>query len=290
MENTLLSLSNFKKRTPRFQLGPIDLEIEAGSIVAIVGRNGSGKTTLLNTMMNTLHRDTGQIRLYGQELTEDNITLRQKIAYVPDFAAGHDDLNAAQLAEFVAHWYPNWNQQKFDTLIHRFQIDADTSFGRLSKGTKKALALALSFATEAELLLLDEPTSGLDLFAKRLFIEELTYFMQSEQRSVLLTTHILDDVRRLADYIALMHHGNFLGVYEKDTLINDWKVLWLDRIPEQADHIPGLIHNKDEHPVPFMTRSFQETQQALAQANVNIVQTQAMELDDILAELIGAER
>lgn len=289
MEETLLSLENVTKSRPSFRLGPIDLTVESGSVIAVVGPNSSGKTTLLHTIMNLLQPDTGDIRLFGEAYAPKDITMRQKIAYVPDISVGHEDLNAVEFGRFISQWYPAWNQAKYETLIQLFQVNPHTRFAKLSKGMKKALSLAGAFAAGPQLLLLDEPTSGLDLFAKRVFTEEVVQFMQDEQRTILLTTHILDDVRRLADYIALLHRGQLLGVYEKDTLINDWKVLWLDRIPERIDRIPGLMRNTRENPVPLMTHSFQKTRKALAEANVNIVQTQAMELDDILAHLIETE-
>ena len=258
MSQPLVSIKGLKKYVSDFQLGPLDFTIESGCVVALVGPNGCGKTTLLELMTNLLHPDAGVIQLFGQSYPEAEVAIKQKWCFVPDRPIGYEDYKANALAPFIAPWYPSWNETTFHELTDRLKIDPHKRFNRLSRGKQKALAFAVSLASEPDLLLLDEPTSGLDLFAKRMMIDAIVHFMENEQRSVLLTTHISEDVYRLADIIALMDDGKLLGVFEKDTLLNEWKSRWLEQMPTDVATIPGVVQTSEGHPAQLVTRAWRE--------------------------------
>lgn len=285
VSEAVVSLDGVTKSFSRFTLEPMSLELEPGYVVAVVGPNGSGKSTLFRMLMNLVHPDDGEMRLFGGRYPEDEVGIKRKIGYVPETAVGHDEMNARELGSFVAHWYPTWNARRYDELLREFEIDADQRFARLSKGQQRRLSFAVAIACGPELLLLDEPTDGVDPFARRTMLQEISAFLEGGDRTVLFATHVMEEIRRLADYIVFLHKGRFLGFYEKDALLEQWKVLWLDGQPKSSE-IPGLVDLTDGRPPQLVTRSPEETRAALKEQGVGIVRTGTLELEEILGHLM----
>jgi ABC-2 type transport system ATP-binding protein len=172
-------------------------------------------------------------------------------------------------------------------------IDKDKSFGELSKGTQRRLTFALALATGADLLLLDEPTAGLDPFARHQILEGISRFVADESRgdrTVVFATHVMEEVRRIADYVAFLVDGNLLGLFEKDTLLEGWKTFWLDREP-QGD-VPGMVELQSGNPVRIVSESPGETEEALCVQNIRIIRRGALDLEEVLSRFMrrGKER
>lgn len=284
MERPVISLKEVKKSYGNFELGPVDLEVEQGYVVAVVGPNGSGKSTLFRMLMNLVRPDSGEVSLFGGGYPEDEVPIKQRIGYVPERSVGHDEMTAQTLGEFVAHWYPTWDQSLYDDLVSRSEIDKNKKFRNLSKGMQRRLAFALAAATGAELLLLDEPTEGVDPFARREMLEDISRFMQNGDRTVLFATHVMEEVRRIADYVAFLVDGEFLGLYEKDALLERWKILWVDRVPDGV--LPGVVEVERGSPVRLVTNSPEEIEDALARDGVRVVRSGPMDLEEILSHLM----
>jgi ABC-2 type transport system ATP-binding protein len=243
------------KAYPRFRLGPLDLEVPTGYVVALVGPNGSGKSTLFRLLMNLAQPDAGELRLFGRRYPDDEPAIKRRIGYLPERSVGHDELDARELGAFVARWYPSWDGARYTALLRLFEIDARRRFGRLSQGQQRKLAFALALATEPALLLLDEPTAGVDPFARRAMERELAAFMERGDRTALFATHVIEEVRRLADYVAFLGRGRLLGFYEKDALLESWRVLWVERAPDDAAALPGLVGVAAGPPARLVTRA-----------------------------------
>ncbi|MGI9048145.1 MAG: ABC transporter ATP-binding protein [Rubrobacteraceae bacterium] len=224
-ERNVISLKNLVKSYEGFTLGPLDLEVEPGYVVAIVGPNGSGKSTLFRMMMGLSQPDSGEIEIFGDRYPEGEVEIKRRIGYVPDISTGHDEMTAADLGSFVSHWYPKWNEELYANLLRRFEINAKKRFDKLSKGMQRRLTFTLAVARSPDLLLLDEPTDSVDPFARRIMLEEISTFLEAGERTVLFATHVMDEVRRVADYVAFLDGGHFLGFYEKDALLEQWKTL-----------------------------------------------------------------
>ena len=225
LKRPVISLKGVRKTfRNNFELGPMDLTVEPGCIVAVLGPNGGGKSTLIGMLMNLIHPDSGEVSLFGLSHPEDEVAIKQRIGYVPESSVGHDELSAKSLGEFVSYWYPRWDQRLYQDLIERYKVDPDKRFGKLSKGMQRCLAFALALATGGELLLLDEPTVGVDPFARRQMLEDISRFMRDgvndgDGRTVVFATQVMEEVRRLADYVAFLVDGEYLSLQEKDTLL-----------------------------------------------------------------------
>lgn len=287
MEHPVVSLKGVTKSYNGFELGPVDLEIEPGYVVAVVGPNGSGKSTLFRMLMNLVHPDGGEIRLFGMKYPRDEVRIKQRTGYVPETSSGHDEMTATELGSFVSCWYETWSFEVYRELLRRFDIDPNKKFRKLSKGTRRRLAFALAAATRAELLLLDEPTEGVDPFARREMLEAISEHTHDGDRTVVFATHVMEEVRRLADYVVFLVNGEFLGLYEKDALLEQWRSLWVDGPPD--GDLPGVVSVEEGTPVRLVSRSPRETHEALAERGIGVVRSGALDLEEVLA-LLMAER
>lgn len=282
-----ISASGLTKSYGGFTLGPVDLQIEPGYVVAVVGPNGSGKSTLFKMLMGLSRPDAGELTLFGRRHPREEVQIKRRIGYVPEVSTGHDDMSAAELGGFVSRWYPDWSEETYSGLLERFEIPSGQRFGKLSKGMQRRLAFALAAAREPELLLLDEPTDGVDPFARRAMLDEISGFLQSgsaEERTVLFATHVMDEVRRIADYVVFLHGGHFLGCYEKDALQDSWRSLWVERAPES--HLPGLVSVEEGTPPRLVTDSPRKTRAALEERGIGVVRSGTLDLEEILEHLM----
>jgi ABC-2 type transport system ATP-binding protein len=179
-----------------------------------------------------------------------------------------------------------WDQRLYQDLIKRYKVDPGKRFGKLSKGEQRRLSFALALATCPELLLLDEPTEGVDSFAWREMLEDIWRFMRSgDRRTVVFATHVMEEARRIADYVAFLVDGEYLGFYEKDALLEGWKMLWVDREPE--GDIPGVVEVVvGGSPRRLVSDSPEETERALSAQNIRIVRSEPLDLEEILSHLM----
>jgi len=291
-----ISLKNVSKTYRDFRFGPVDLEVEPGSIVAVVGPNGSGKSTLFEMLMNLDQADSGEVSLFGLAYPRDEVAIKQRIGYVPEHSVGHDEMSARALGEFVSYWYPTWDQHLYQDLIGRYEIDSNKRFGHLSRDMQRRLVFALALATSPELLLLDQPAEGVDTFARTQMLDDIERFAESDvhrsahgdahdgERTAVFVTHVLEDVRQVADHVLLLGAGEFLGLHEKDALLEGWKIFWVDR--ELEGDIPGVVEVESGNPTRIVSDSPQETEEALAAAGVRIVRSKRLDLEEILSRLM----
>jgi ABC-2 type transport system ATP-binding protein len=280
----VISLRDIRKSYGNFEFGPVDLTIEAGYVVAVVGPNGCGKSTLIRTLMNLIQPDSGKLKLFGVTYPDDEVAIKRRVGYVPERSVGHDEMNAKSLGELVSRFYPKWDRKLYEVLLERSEIEPDKQFGELSKGVQRRLAFALALATGSELLLLDEPTAGVDPFARREMLEDISRFMQDGDRTVIFATHVMEEVRRIADYVAFLVDGEFLGLHEKDALFERWKTFWVDREPE--GDVPGLVEVEGGNLARIVTDSPDVTAEALSTEDIRIVRSGTVDLEEILSYLM----
>jgi ABC-2 type transport system ATP-binding protein len=284
MTQPLISVRNATKSYGNFTLGPVDFDIEPGYVVGVVGPNGSGKTTLFRMLLNLANPDDGEIELFDRSHPEHEVEIKQRIGYAPESPVGYEEMRPETLGRFVSYWYPRWNQKRYDELLWESDIPKNKPFGTLSKGQQRRVVFALARATEADLLLLDEPTAGVDPFARREMMGEISRYMQDGERTVLMATHVMEEVRRICDYILLVCDGRYLGLYEKDALVEQWRSLWVDRAPEGP--LPGLVRVERGTPIRLITNGLHETNAALVQDGIRIVRSGPVDLEEILDYLM----
>jgi ABC-2 type transport system ATP-binding protein len=295
-DHPAISLEGVRKSYGHFELGLVDLSVEPGHIVAVVGPNGGGKSTLFGILMNLIQPDSGEVSLFGLAYPGEEVAIKQRIGYVPERSVGHDEMSANSLGEFFSRWYPTWNRRLYEDLLKRSRIDPDKRFDKLSRGAQRRLSFALALASGPELLLLDEPTAGVDPYARREILEDISRFAHSGarhsahdgERTVLFATHIMEEARRIADHIVLLADGEFLGLHEKDILLEGWKTFWVEGEP--AADVPGVVEVEVGSPTRILSDSPDETVEALSVKNTRIVHRGSVDLEEITSRLIRRSR
>jgi ABC-2 type transport system ATP-binding protein len=261
--------------------------------VALVGRNGAGKSTLFHLIMNLLHPEDGELVWFGQRMDAGNeVEIKRKIGYVPEVSETFDDsMTVEEWLSFLSRWYPDWNEVGCRDALVRYNIDPSKKFKELSKGMQRKVSFIHALSCRPEALLLDEPSSGLDPFAWRTMTEDIRAFMEDGTKSVFFATHVMDEVRKLADCIAFLDEGKLLGVYEKDRLLDEWKTFWVEGDDDELGNFPGVVNVTigEGLAVRLVSCSARETEQALVEGNIPVIRTGAVELDDILWHLMQRE-
>ncbi|MEW4371279.1 ABC transporter ATP-binding protein [Paenibacillus kandeliae] len=217
-------------------IGPLNWSVPQGYVTALVGENGTGKSTLLHMLLRTVYPDRGDIHWFGHHYASElPIELRQQIAYIGDGSSPEENrMTAHEAAAFRAQWYPRWNAERFEQLLETLNVPSNARLSKVSKGQRQKFELAAALASSPRLLLLDEPSSGLDPFAWKDMLDVLHTYMDSGEITMIITTHRMEEVKRLADYVALMHHGQIVGMREKDELYQQWKEIWLEPHPQSG--------------------------------------------------------
>lgn len=228
--NDILKIKSLSKSLNDFYLGPIDLSIKRGSILGYIGENGAGKSTTIKLILGDMEKDSGQIYIFGkkiEDLTEDE---KKKIAFVFEDFFFPQEMNVKEVEKFHSMYYGNfWEKEKFDKLVKRFNLPEKKKISTFSRGMKMKLSLILALSHKAELLILDEATSGLDPVARDDILDILLEFIQDENNSIMISSHILSDLEKIADEIAFIHKGKLIFVESKDILEEEYGIVSLSK-------------------------------------------------------------
>ncbi|WP_136608071.1 ABC transporter ATP-binding protein [Paenibacillus dokdonensis] len=287
MEEIAIEMKGIEKRMRQKTIGPIDLQLPKGYVIGLIGENGSGKSTLIHMMLKIVFPDQGSISWFGENYKQEIPQhVRRQIGFVSEKSSREEDnLTAEEAAEFRAQWYPEWDQTYFEELLGKFKVPRNIKLKNMSKGERRKYEISAALAPRPKLLLLDEPSSGLDPFAWKLMIDELRSYMESGEATMLLSTHIVDEVKRLADYVLLLHHGKMHGMVEKDSLMDNWKEIWVSGGTDLAGDLPGIIQVQQDVQgvVRMITTECLNTEQILQDSGIPVLKTRTLELDEILS-------
>ncbi len=190
----------------------LDLKIPIGSVTGLLGLNGAGKTTTLRMLMGFLEPTRGTCQLFGKESMTLAPEDRARIGYTVEGHFLYSWMTVRDCERFQRDTFPRWNASLFAETLQRFAIDAGQKVRTLSRGQRAGVSLALTLGTEPELLILDDPALGLDPVSRRALNETLIDFCDCGRRTILLSSHLLEDVERVADRVAIMVHGRLLGM------------------------------------------------------------------------------
>lgn len=280
-----IKINQVKKTVDDFQLGPIHLDIEPGTITALVGNNGSGKSTLLKLIMNLVKPDTGDIKVFNQLVVGEDESWKQHIAYQAQTATGYDVFTGKTLKDLISHWYPTWDEERFQRLVDLFQISLNKRYGKMSQGAQQKLRLALTIATNARILILDEPTSFIDIPSKNKLIDLLVEWMDEGERAIVMASHQAEDINKLADYITVLHNGQLLGTYEKEELTASYQQYWIkEDLPPMS--IPGEVTRNNNR---IISNEADLTEQFFQHYQISWTDRKSLELEEVITLLLTKE-
>lgn len=195
----------------------ISLRVPSGCVFALLGENGAGKTTLVRMLLGLMTPDQGRISVFGKRSDYSGEEIRRRLGYVPERPTLYEWMTAGEIGWFTAGFYPDGYEQHYRNLLDRYRVPVKRKIKQMSKGMRAKVALALAMAHQPELLVLDEPTSGLDTLVRREFLESMVD-LAAEGRTVLLCSHLIGEVERVADYVTIFKEGHALATDKLDQL------------------------------------------------------------------------
>ena len=208
MIKNVLEINNLSKKYEKFELKNINLKIPEGSILGLIGQNGAGKSTIIKSIMNIIPYDSGSIKINGNNVNIKNeISIKEEIGYVGEHLDFYPDVKLRQIYKFTCKFYRNWDESLFNRLIEIFNIDIDKKIKELSKGMVVKFSLAMALSHRPKFLLLDEPTSGLDPVIRSELLDILSEEVKSRKCSILFSSHITEDIIKIADTVAFIDNG-----------------------------------------------------------------------------------
>lgn len=202
-----LEIKGLRKEYGDFVLEGMDLTIERGKIMGLVGENGAGKTTAMKAMLGIIRADGGTIRFFGKELSEGCSGNKNDIGVVLGEMNFYETMTPAQVGKVCGGIYKNWDEKRFKDSLGRMNVAMNKKIKDFSKGMRIKLALATALSHQAKILILDEPTSGLDPVAREEILDEFKAFTEDGQGAILLSSHITSDLEKIADDITFIHKG-----------------------------------------------------------------------------------
>ncbi len=200
-------------------LNQLDWDIEAGSIVGLLGRNGAGKSTLIECLLGLRENSGGEIALFGAPVNNLSSDVKAKIGYVPQNSDLFDWLTPRQMLNYFKALYPRWNDAKVESLMARWELPYDKVISKFSGGQKQRLAIIRALAHDPELLVLDEPVASLDPAGRRDFLREIVDSVIDQNTTILFSTHILSDLERVAMKVAFLSKGKIVHEQSLDDLM-----------------------------------------------------------------------
>lgn len=220
-----ICLKNVTKSYSGFTLDHITMEIPRGSIVGLVGENGAGKTTLIKGILKMISIEEGEILLDGHHQDEVMPQWKDQAGVILSGVEFAGQMKGRELGKCMSHIYCHWQKDVFEKYLKSFGIDQDEMIKNYSKGMKMKLDLAVALSHQAKTLIFDEATSGLDPVVRDDILDILLDFMQNEEHTVLISSHIISDLEKIADYIAFLHEGKLAFYMNKDELLYHFGIL-----------------------------------------------------------------
>jgi ABC-2 type transport system ATP-binding protein len=194
----------------RLALDQVSLDIPEGSVYALLGRNGAGKSSLVRCLLGEQKPSSGRAMLLGRDVWRERAAILSEVGVVPEDPDAPPAMTARQLSRFCSRLYPRWDAAGVEARLKRFGVPPDSPFGKLSKGQKGQVMMALALASSPRLLVLDDPTLGLDAVARKAVFEELIGDLADRGTTVFITTHDLAGVERIADRVGILRAGKLV--------------------------------------------------------------------------------
>ena len=221
----VVELNNVNYKNPSIELKNISFNIPRGFVTGFIGANGSGKTTIIRLIMGLLEASSGTIQLFNRTMDDAPQYIKDKIGFVYSDIYANPDWTIDKLEYYTAPFYNQWDTKCFNDYLRQFHLNKQQKIKMLSSGMKMKLSLALALSHHAELFVFDEPTSGLDPVARNEVLTLIQHELLDEQKTVLMSTHIMSDLEKIADYLVYLKHGEILLTGECDALLAKYDIV-----------------------------------------------------------------
>ena len=220
-----IKIINLSKKYSDFCLNNINIDLPKGCIMGFIGENGAGKSTTIKLILDLIHRDNGRITVLGKDNKKELTLIKENIGVVMDECFFPENISAKNINLIMKNIYKTWDEKKFMNLVKNFNLPENKIVKDYSKGMKMKLSIAVALSHDSKLLILDEATSGLDPIVRDEILDVFLEFIQNEEHSIFISSHIISDLEKICDYITFIHKGKIIFSEAKDNLLEDYGIL-----------------------------------------------------------------
>ena len=220
-----IEICGITKKYDGFTLDNISFNVPKGSIMGFIGQNGAGKTTTIKALLNIIRCDSGKIKIFGKDSINDELEIKSQVSAVFDEIPFHDDFNAKHLNIILRDIYSEWNSDTYKSYLDRFNLPEKKKIGKFSKGMKMKLQIAAALSHNAKLLVMDEATTGLDPVVRSEILDIFLEYLQDEDHSILMSSHITSDLEKIADSVTFIDKGKILLSGYKDDILENHGII-----------------------------------------------------------------
>jgi ABC-2 type transport system ATP-binding protein len=278
---------------PKLALDDVSVFVPRGSVMGLVGENGAGKTTLIKHLLGSLQAQTGRVRVFGLDPVLDPVGVLGRVGYLSERRDLPGWMRVDEYMRYTQAFYPGWDEAYAGQLLEQFRLDPAQKIKTLSQGQQAKMGLLTSLAYRPELLILDEPSSGLDPVVRRDILEAIIRLVAEEGRTVLFSSHLLDEVERVADHVIMLQRGRVVlnGRTEDVRGGHISAVLAFAETPEKAPVVDGayaVAGYGSEWRVLFGGTRL-ELEAAAALIGARVVEERTPTLDEIMVARAGGK-
>ncbi len=280
------TIRGLKKQYKNFVLGPVDLELAPGTVLAYVGPNGSGKSTTMHCQTGLVRPDSGSIEIFGRENDLNKPEWKLDVGYVGDIHCFYENWSGQKNLNFLSDFYPDWSHQRAETLAQRFRLNLNEKAKNLSTGDRAKLAIIAALAHWPRLLILDEPTAGLDPVVRTEVLDVFFEFMEDGERAIFISTHILSDISRLADELAFLDNGRITRQTAKDDLTDKWRRITFQFNGNTLKVDAAVVENHEGRDHQVISTDHEKTLKQLGEIGAENIQQSRMSIDEIAVQIL----
>lgn len=248
MDSAALEIIGLTKHYRDFTLDNISFSVPYGSVVGFIGENGAGKSTTIKTILGLVKKDTGTISILGKQEQDIDFVTRNKIGTVFDGNNYPHKITPKQLSSLLANIFISWNEEKYFSMLNKLSLPVNRKIKTFSKGMKMKLAITVALSQNPELLIMDEPTSGLDPVMRDDILNIILDFVKDKKHSVLISSHIISDLKKIANHIVFIHKGKVVFNKSKSELNSQYGIIKCDKMQfETIDKENILCYRKQDY-------------------------------------------
>ncbi len=275
-------------------LDNVSLNVPRGAVFGLVGENGAGKTTLIKHILGLLKAKTGTVRVFGLNPVTDPVPVLSRVGYLSEDRDLPDWMRIFEFLRYLRAFYPTWDDGFAEDLRQRFDLDPDARIKTLSQGQRARAALLGALAYHPELLVLDEPSTGLDPIVRRDILAAIIRTIADEGRTVIFSSHLLDEVERVSDHVALIDLGRIVLCDTLDSIKSAHRSLTL-RFDEPVSRPPSFLgtsrwEGTGREWSTVCRGSIEEVRVQIAAVGVRIVEEHTPSLDEIFVARVGSHQ